>query len=183
MAVWIATCKQGLQSTWLVQAAMGQRKGPFPFRKAGLAVESCVMAALHSTVFRSIKSWASQRDTQMSCAMRGLQEGGGNPLGRRLSQHSLRVCGVPEHLWAVDLGGVAERLSHLQHCRCPLEMMKCLQDANDAILIAVAGASGTGKGQVRFLLLLWTTAGVPCKGNCTSVFSLCGGRGGGGFFA
>ena len=129
-------------------AAAAARPPPFPSRRAGLAVESCIMSGIHGAVFGSVAKWAGPRDAELAAVMRWLQEeqqqqqqqqgGGGGGGGDGALR---RVCGVPDRLLPADLGPAASCLSSVLSCRCPLEMMGCLRGANHAILRAVADVS------------------------------------------
>ena len=55
-------------------AAAAARPPPFPSRRAGLAVESCIMSGIHDAVFGSVAKWAGPRDAELAAVMRWLQE-------------------------------------------------------------------------------------------------------------
>jgi len=135
---WILSCKSLLQAAWSAQAG----KGPFPVRKAGLALESCIMAGIHAKVFCSLCAWLRGKDAILTEVAQSLATPGGS-----LSPQSLRVCGVPERLWAANLSAAAGELRALEDCCCPLEMMQQLLRANDCILASIS-QSGTEASQV-----------------------------------
>eukprot|EP00873_Tetraselmis_striata_P015287 jgi/Tetstr1/435551/TSEL_024454.t1 len=181
VAALVAGCRDGLQHRWLLHCAEAAiepawARAAFPRRQVGLAAESVVMADLHTRVLASMGGWTARQDVELVGVMRALgsgSSGGSGGAGRHLSAHALRICGVPERIQGVDLTPAATTICKLgTECRCPLEMMTCLLEADNAIIDAISRALGSLAVQVsadELLPLFIAALAVACLPNLSAV--------------
>ncbi|KAL0035664.1 hypothetical protein WJX79_006735 [Trebouxia sp. C0005] len=135
--------------------------------KAAIALENCVMAAIHNQVFDTIAQIHKAEDTALHAFLEQLmagqydlygtspdlhvQDSGSNGLSEA-SRHQQaegsqaegsvpdqvwNLCGVPVGLQAADLRLASHRLQQLDSVQCPLEVVSCLHQTDEAITEAV----------------------------------------------
>lgn len=135
--------------------------------KAAIALENCVMAAIHNQVFDNIAQVHKAEDTALHAFLEQLmagqydlygtspdlhvQDSGSEGLSEA-SRHQQpegsqaeasvpdqvwKLCGVPVGLQATDLCLACNRLQQLDSVQCPLEVVSCLHQTDQAITEAV----------------------------------------------
>lgn len=135
--------------------------------KAAIALENCVMAAIHNQVFDNIAQVHKAEDTALHAFLEQLmagqydlygtspdlhvQDSGSEGLSEA-SRHQQpegsqaeagvpdqvwKLCGVPVGLQATDLCLASNRLQQLDSVQCPLEVVSCLHQTDQAITEAV----------------------------------------------
>ncbi|KAL3147225.1 hypothetical protein ABBQ32_002720 [Trebouxia sp. C0010 RCD-2024] len=136
--------------------------------KVAIALESCVMEALHNKVFQATAQLHRAEDIALHAFLEQLLAGkvelhGTSPnvhaqdstpgmpssAGSRHQQPAValageavplqvwQLCGVPPNLQATGLVDAADALLQLDSVQCPLEVVTCLQHADQAIAQAV----------------------------------------------